>query len=109
MDGLCKIDKLCGQFHLSLQSGSDGVLSRMNRKYDTSLYREIIKNLRERFENCSITTDIMTGFPGETEEEFQETLDFVKEIGFAKDAHFLLFLKERAPRRRKWRTRFPST
>lgn len=97
LDGLCKIDKLCGQFHLSLQSGSDGVLSRMNRKYDTSLYREIIKNLRERFENCSITTDIMTGFPGETEEEFQETLDFVKEIGFAKVHIFCYSKREGTP------------
>lgn len=97
LDRLSLIKKLCGQFHLSLQSGSDSVLKRMNRKYNTDLYREIIKNLRSRFENCSITTDIMTGFPGETEEEFQQTLNFVREIGFSKVHIFCYSRREGTP------------
>jgi threonylcarbamoyladenosine tRNA methylthiotransferase MtaB len=76
--------KLCPQFHLSLQSGCDETLKRMNRHYDTDEYRTIVKNLRAAFENAAITTDIMVGFPGETEEEFQSSLKFAKEIGFAK-------------------------
>lgn len=97
LDGLKSVRKLCGQFHLSLQSGSDGVLKRMNRKYDTALYRRIISDIRARFENCSVTTDIMTGFPGETEEEFNETLDFVKEIGFSKVHIFCYSRREGTP------------
>lgn len=97
LDGLKSVKKLCGQFHLSLQSGSDGVLKRMNRKYDTALYRRIISDIRARFENCSVTTDIMTGFPGETEEEFNETLDFVKEIGFSKVHIFCYSRREGTP------------
>lgn len=97
LDGLKSVKKLCGQFHLSLQSGSDGVLKRMNRKYDTALYRRIISDIRTRFENCSVTTDIMTGFPGETEEEFNETLDFVKEIGFSKVHIFCYSRREGTP------------
>ena len=97
LDGLKSVKKLCGQFHLSLQSGSDGVLKRMNRKYDTALYRRIISDIRARFENCSVTTDIMTGFPGETEEEFNETLNFVKEIGFSKVHIFCYSRREGTP------------
>lgn len=97
LDGLKSVKKLCGQFHLSLQSGSDSVLKRMNRKYDTALYRRIISDIRARFENCSVTTDIMTGFPGETEEEFNETLDFVKEIGFSKVHIFCYSRREGTP------------
>jgi len=76
--------KLCAQFHLSLQSGCDETLRRMNRHYDVQEYRTIVKNLRIAFSNAAITTDIMVGFPGETEEEFQKSLSFAKEIGFAK-------------------------
>ncbi len=76
--------KLCAQFHLSLQSGCDETLKRMNRHYDTEEYRTIVKNLRAVFPNAAITTDIMVGFPGETEEEFRKSLDFANEIGFAK-------------------------
>ena len=97
LDGLKSVKKLCGQFHLSLQSGSDSVLKRMNRKYDTALYRRIISDIRARFENCSVTTDIMTGFPGETEEEFNETLDFVKETGFSKVHIFCYSRREGTP------------
>lgn len=81
---LSRQKKLCAQFHLSLQSGCDETLRRMNRHYNTEEYRTIVKNLRTAFQNAAITTDIMVGFPGETEEEFQKSLDFAKEIGFAK-------------------------
>lgn len=75
---------LCPHFHLSLQSGSDSVLKRMNRKYSTEQYRRIVERLRETFPDCSITTDMIVGFPGETDEEFIESADFAREIGFAK-------------------------
>lgn len=84
IDRLSKQEKLCPQFHLSLQSGCDETLRRMNRHYTTAEYREIVENLRNTFQNCAITTDIMVGFPGETEAEFQENLSFAKEIGFAR-------------------------
>lgn len=78
------VETLCPHFHLSLQSGSDTVLKRMNRKYTASQYRETVDKLRAAFPMCSITTDIIVGFPGETDEEFIETVDFAREIGFAK-------------------------
>ncbi|WP_312693026.1 tRNA (N(6)-L-threonylcarbamoyladenosine(37)-C(2))-methylthiotransferase MtaB [Caproiciproducens sp.] len=81
---LSRQKKLCPQFHLSLQSGSDATLKRMNRHYSAEEYRTIVKNLRAPFANAAITTDIMVGFPGETDEEFQESLAFAKEISFAK-------------------------
>ena len=77
-------ERLCPQFHLSLQSGSDSVLSRMRRRYSTDIYRKAVADLREFFPGCAITTDIIAGFPGETEEEFAQTLAFVEEIGFAR-------------------------
>lgn len=75
--------KLCPHFHISLQSGCDETLRRMNRKYTTAQYKEIVDGLRESFPEAAITTDIMVGFPGETDEEFNKTLDFVNEIQFA--------------------------
>ena len=80
---ISKMEKMCDHFHVSLQSGCDNTLERMNRKYTTDQYREAIKRLRGAFENPAITTDIITGFPGETEEDFNTTLDFVKEIAFS--------------------------
>ena len=77
-------EKLCPQFHLSLQSGCDDTLCRMNRHYTTAEYRQIVGDLRKAFPNCAVTTDIMVGFAGETEEEFGESLAFAKEIAFAK-------------------------
>ncbi len=85
-----KQDKFCPQFHLSLQSGSDATLSRMNRHYDTAFYRDLVKRIRNVFPNCAITTDIMVGFAGETDEEFEDSLAFAKEIGFAK-AHIFAY------------------
>lgn len=83
---MAKLKKLCPHFHLSLQSGCDETLKRMNRHYDTSEYETLCKKLRENFPNCAITTDIMVGFAQETEEEFQQSLDFAKRIAFA-EAH----------------------
>ena len=83
-------EKLCPQFHLSLQSGCGATLKRMNRHYTPEEYREIVHNLRAAFPNSAITTDIMVGFPGETEEEFTESLAFEQEIGFAK-AHVFVY------------------
>lgn len=71
-------------FHLSLQSGSDSVLKRMNRKYDTNEYLQGVEALKLAFDKPSFTTDVIVGFPGETDEEFKETLDFVQKVGFAK-------------------------
>lgn len=81
---LSRVKKLCPHFHLSLQSGSDGTLKRMNRHYTADEYYEIVCNLRKAFPNAAITTDIMVGFPGETEEEFNETLAFAERVGFGK-------------------------
>ena len=77
------IPNLCPHFHLSMQSGCDSVLKRMNRKYDTARYYESVRLLREYFDRPGITTDLIVGFPGETEEEFKETLDFVKKCAFS--------------------------
>ena len=81
---LSKQQKLCPQFHLSLQSGCDETLKHMNRHYTTEEYRTIVQNLRDAFDNAAITTDIMVGFPGETEEEFMQSLEFAKEVSFSK-------------------------
>jgi len=75
--------KLCPNFHLSLQSGSDSVLGRMNRKYTTAEYENAVALLRKSFPNAAISTDIIVGFPNETQEEFLQTLIFVEKIGFA--------------------------
>lgn len=82
--------KFCPQFHLSLQSGCDRTLKAMNRHYDSAEYRRIVQDIRKAFENPSITTDIMVGFPGETEEDFRQSADFAKEIGLAK-AHVFTY------------------
>lgn len=77
-------ENFCPQFHLSLQSGCDATLKRMNRHYTTDEYLEIVNNIRKVFDNPAITTDVMVGFAGETEEEFQASMDFVEKVGFAK-------------------------
>lgn len=76
--------KVCDHFHLSLQSGSDTVLKRMNRKYTTGFYKDRVDFIRKHMPHAGITTDIIVGFPGETDSEFDETYEFVKEIGFSK-------------------------
>ncbi len=77
-------EKACDHFHLSLQSGSDEILKAMNRKYDTKIFKEKVDLIREVFPNAGLTTDIIVGFPTETEKNHEETKDFVKEIKFAK-------------------------
>lgn len=79
-----KYKNFCPQFHLSLQSGCDETLKRMNRHYTSAEYAQIVGNIREVFENPSITTDVMVGFAGESDEEFRKSVEFVKSIGFAK-------------------------
>ena len=83
---LAKYPNLCPQFHLSLQSGCDSVLARMKRKYDTAFYYERVCLLRRYFPDCAVTTDMIVAFPGETEEEFNESLAFIRKCGFA-DMH----------------------
>ena len=77
------LGNLCPHFHLSMQSGCDETLRRMNRKYDTSRYMQSVKLLNGYFDRPAVTTDLIVGFPGETEEAFSETLDFVRQCGFA--------------------------
>lgn len=79
---LSKLDKICGHFHLSLQSGCDETLKRMNRKYTTQIYRDAVATLRKYYPEASFTTDVIVGFPGETDEEFAKTYEFLKEIDF---------------------------
>lgn len=81
---LAKTDKLCPQFHLSLQSGCDKTLKNMNRHYTATEYKQLCGNLRAVFPDASITTDVMVGFNDETEQDFEESLAFVKEIAFEK-------------------------
>ena len=76
--------KFCPQFHLSLQSGCDNTLKAMNRHYDTAEYSKIVSDIRKTFDNSSITTDVMVGFAGETEDDFKSSMDFVRQTGFAK-------------------------
>lgn len=78
------LPKVCPQFHLALQSGSDTVLARMKRRYNTSQYLEAVNRIRCVFPRAALTTDVLTGFPGETEEEFQQTADFIRRIGYAR-------------------------
>lgn len=86
--------KLCPQFHLSLQAGSDATLKRMRRRYRTDQYRKIVAGLREAFPGCAITTDVMVAFPGETDRDFQESLSFCREIAFARMHIFRYSLRE---------------
>lgn len=94
---LAKLPKFCPQFHLSLQSGCDETLRRMNRRYTSAEYLTLVQKIRRTFENSAITTDIMVGFPGETEEEFGESLAFVKAVGFAR-AHVFAYSRRTGTR-----------
>ena len=80
---LAELSGLCPHFHLSMQSGSDGVLKRMNRKYGTAEFYAVCERLRRYFPGCALTTDLITGFPGESEAEFAETLAFIRKCAFA--------------------------
>ena len=83
---MAKLPNLCPQFHLSMQSGCDTVLARMKRKYDTARYLQSVELLYKYFPGCAVTTDMIVAFPGETEEEFQESLSFIQKCRFA-DMH----------------------
>ena len=87
---ISKIDKMCNHFHIALQSGCDETLKRMNRKYTTLEYKESVDLIRKYFDNPAIATDIMVGFPGETEEEFKSSLNFATELRLA-DAHVFAY------------------
>ncbi len=92
--GLAALPKICPHFHLSLQSGSDSTLKRMNRHYTTKEYRQSVELLREAFGRPAITTDVIVGFPQETEEEFAQTKAFLEEIGFF-EMHIFKYSKRR--------------
>ena len=80
--GIRRLTKVCPHFHLSLQSGCDATLRRMNRRYTTQQYLDSVRMIRAQYDSPAITTDIIVGFPGETDEEFAQTMDFVKNVGF---------------------------
>lgn len=97
IEGLAAESKFCPQFHLAIQSGCDATLKRMNRHYDTAEFRRVCEKIRATFENPSITTDIMVGFAGETEEEFRQSVEFAKEIKFAR-AHVFAYSRRKGTR-----------
>lgn len=94
IDSIKDSKKLCHHFHISLQSGCDETLKRMNRKYTTAQFKGIVDGLREAFDDVAITTDIMVGFPDESDEEFNKTVEFVRNIKFA-DAHVFQYSQRR--------------
>jgi threonylcarbamoyladenosine tRNA methylthiotransferase MtaB len=84
VESLAHIPVVCPQFHLSLQSGSDSMLRRMRRRYTAEEYLAAARRLQDAFPGCALTTDVLVGFPGETQEEFEQTLAFCEQVGFAK-------------------------
>ena len=84
VEKMSKCEKLCPQFHISLQSGCDKILKKMNRHYTAAEYEHLCSVLREKFDGATLTTDIMVGFPGESDEDFEETRKFAEKIGFEK-------------------------
>ena len=90
-------DKLCEQIHLPVQSGSDRILKIMNRHYTKDRYMSLINKIKEEMPECTITTDIIVGFPGETEEDFQETLNLVKEVGYSSAFTFIYSRRNHTP------------
>ena len=97
IDALRELPKVCHHFHLSLQSGSDRVLKRMNRKYTTADYLRSVEDLRSLWPDVAITTDIIVGFPGETDEEFEETVAFVEKVKLAQIHIFPFSPREGTP------------
>ena len=84
IERLTKLEKICHHFHLSLQSGCDETLKRMNRRYTTREFMEVVKRIRANYDDVNLTTDIIVGFPGETDQEFETTYNFLKEVKFYK-------------------------
>ena len=97
IEGLSREPKFCPQFHLAIQSGCDATLRRMNRHYDTEQFRHVCDTVRRVFDNPSVTTDIMVGFAGETEAEFEASLAFAQEMAFAR-AHVFAYSRRRGTR-----------
>ncbi len=98
---LSELPKLCNHFHISLQSGCDETLKRMNRKYNTDEFRKVVNNIRKYIPDTAITTDIMVGFPGETDEEFEKSVSFLKEICFA-ESHVFAYSNRRGTKADKF-------
>lgn len=105
---LASLSKICPHFHLSLQSGCDEVLKRMNRRYDTAEYRERCEILRSYFDMPALTTDVIVGFPGETDTEFLETVEFLKSIRFY-ETHVFKYSKRKGTRAAEMPDQIPET
>ena len=104
---LKKLNKICHHFHLSLQSGCDETLKRMNRRYTVSQFRDIVKILRNAYNDVNLTTDIIVGFPGETNEEFNITYQFLKEIKFYK-MHIFKYSQRKGTKAAKMENQIPG-
>lgn len=100
IEKIAGIPQICPHFHVSLQSGSDNVLKRMNRKYTTTEYFKVIESIRSKISNAEFTTDIIAGFPGESDQEHQETLEFCRKINFL-DMHVFKFSKRKGTKAEK--------
>ena len=90
-------DKLCEQIHLPVQSGSNSILKKMNRHYTREYYLDLVKKIKEEIPGATLTTDIIVGFPGETEEDFQDTLELVKEVGYSSAFTFIYSRRNNTP------------
>lgn len=97
IDAFASCEKLCPHIHLPVQSGSTRILEKMNRKYTKEEYLELVEKLRRKTPDIAITTDIIVGFPGETEEDFEETLDIVRKVGFDSAFTFLYSIRKGTP------------
>lgn len=106
--GLASVEKLCPHFHLSLQSGCDETLKRMNRRYDTQEFRACCERLRAAFDQPVLTTDVMVGFPGETEEEFARTVAFLEEIRFY-EMHVFKYSRRKGTRADRMEGQIPES
>ena len=104
---LASLNKICPHFHLSLQSGCDETLNRMNRHYTTGEYYESVKNLRREFAHPAITTDVIVGFPGETDEEFEQTCAFLEKVGFY-EMHIFKYSKRQGTRAAVMKDQIPD-
>ncbi|MBM6838426.1 MiaB/RimO family radical SAM methylthiotransferase, partial [Clostridium saudiense] len=90
-------DKLCEQIHLPVQSGSNSILKKMNRHYTREYYMDLVNKIKQEIPGVSLTTDIIVGFPGETEEDFLETLELVKEVGYSAAFTFIYSRRNNTP------------